>query len=158
MSREVLTGNDVGLIQKELQEAAKWRQQMGSVAGTEQIPTIEKDDYKDRLMKYIPADIIAAYLALRSFVDLVQNKAAVSTVYIVVFVTVLVVTIPWQRKVAKIRKWQQVWIGVGAFVVWAISLGEPFTAKLLGHWYEAAYGAMLLVLYTFLIPLFEAKK
>jgi hypothetical protein len=132
--------------------------QMGELAGSETIPEVKKDEYKDRLLKYIPADIIAAYLALRSLIDLIQNRAAVPTVRFVVFVIVLAITIPWQRNVAQIRKWQQVWIGLGAFVVWAISLGEPFTAEVLGTWYDPAYGAMLLVLYTFLIPLFEVEK
>jgi hypothetical protein len=156
--RQVLTKKDVGLIQHQLQEAAKLRQQMGAVAGAEPIPDIKPDEYKDRLLKYIPADIIAVYLALRSLVDLVKNRAAAPVVYFVIFGIILLVTIPWQRKVAKIRKWQQVWIGFGAFIVWAISLGEPFTANELGSWYDAAYGAMLLVLYTFLIPLFAAEK
>jgi len=158
MAREILSAKDAESIQKQLQEAAKLRQQMGQVAGTDPVPEIKKDEYKDRLLAYIPADIVAFYLALRGFVELVQHRSAAPTVYKVVFVIVLVITVPWQRKVLKIKKWQQVWIGVGAFVVWAISLGEPFTVNLLGDWYDPAYGAMLLVCYTFLLPIFEAKK
>ncbi len=96
------------------------------------------------------------YLALKGFVALLQPPAPIETIYWIVFVVVWVITIPWQIRIAKITKWRQVVIGTGAFAVWAISLGEPFTAHNIS-WYQPAYGAMLLALYTFLIPLVDAE-
>jgi len=58
-------------------------------------------------------------------------------------------------KIAKITRWRQVWVGTGVFAVWTISLGQPFSAENIS-WYQPAYGAMLLALYTFLIPLLDA--
>jgi hypothetical protein len=155
MGREIVTKNDVARIQAELQELAKMRQQLGAVASTAApVPTVTEDKYKDRLLKYIPADVIAIYLTLRGFVPVLPDTAPKKVLYWIIFVLIWLITIPWQRRVAKIGKWSQVWVGFGAFVVWAITVGDPFTHDNF-PWYYPAYGAMILALYTFLIPLFE---
>lgn len=112
------------------------------------------DDYRDRLLKYIPADVVAIYLTLTGLIKSADPKTTpVQTLGWIVFGVLLVVSIPWQRKVVKIEKWGQIAIGTGAFVVWAISLGGPFATAL--DWYRPLYASMLLALYTFLIPLLE---
>lgn len=51
----------------------------------------------------------------------------------VAFGLILVISIPWQRKVAKIVKWAQVWIGTGAFCVCGQSpWGNPLLLQLWG--------------------------
>jgi hypothetical protein len=156
MGREVISKSDVANSQKHLQELADLRQKLGAVAsGGPPVPNITEDEYKDRLLKYIPADVIAIYLSLQGFVAMLRDPAPIRALHWVVFAIILVVTIPWQRKVAKIGKWPQVLIGTGAFIVWAITVGEPFTTASLGVWYQSAYGAMILALYTFLIPLWD---
>jgi len=155
MGREIVTKNDVAKIQSELQELAKFRQQMGAVAAVAvPVPTVTEDTYKDKLLKYIPADVIAIYLALHSLVPVLPDAAPKKILYWIIFASILLITIPWQRKVAKIGKWSQVWVGFGAFIVWAITVGDPFTHENFA-WYYPAYGAMILALYTFLIPLFD---
>lgn len=155
MGREIITKNDVAKIQTELQELAKLRQQMGAVAAVPApAPTITDDKYKDKLLKLIPADVIAIYLTLHGLVPVLPDAAPKKVLYWIIFVLILLITIPWQRKVAKIGKWPQVWLGFGAFIVWAITVGDPFTHDNFA-WYYPAYGAMILALYTFLIPLVE---
>lgn len=155
MSREIITKNDVARIRAELQELAELRQKMGAVAGPPaQIAVPTEDKYKDKLLKYIPADVIAIYLTLHGFVPTLPPAAPRKTLYWIIFALILVLSIPWQRLVAKIGNWTQVWIGTGAFLVWAISVGDPFTHENF-EWYYPAYGAMILALYTFLIPVFE---
>jgi len=155
MGREIITKNDVARIQAELQELAKMRQQLGAVASAAApVPTVTEDKYKDKLLKYIPADVIAIYLTLHGFVPVLPDTAPKKVLYWIIFVLIWLITIPWQRRVAKIGKWSQVWVGFGAFVVWAITVGDPFTHDNF-PWYYPAYGAMILALYTFLIPLFD---
>lgn len=74
---------------------------------------------------------------------MLRAPAPIRALHWVVFGLILLLSVPWQRKVAKIGKWLQVWIGTGAFIVWAITVGEPFTAATLGIWYQSAYGAMI---------------
>jgi hypothetical protein len=156
MGREVISKNDVAILRERLQELAELRQKLGAVAGgAPPVPDVTEDKYQDRLLKYIPADVIAIYLTLQGFVAMLRDPAPIRALHWVVFAIILIITIPWQRKVAKIGKWAQVWVGTGAFSVWAITVGDPFTATNLGGWYQSAYGAMILALYTFLIPLWE---
>jgi hypothetical protein len=149
MGREIVTKVDVTRIGQQLTQA------MGAGAGAlAAAPGVQEDKYKDRLLKYIPADVVAVYLTLRTLVETVSQPAPTQVLYWVLFGIMLVITIPWQRRVAKIAKWDQVWVGTGAFFFWAVSLGNPFTAQGLGAWYQPVFGVMALVLYTFLIPLF----
>lgn len=153
MSRNVVTSKDVARLQA---QTVEFSVQSGMGRPAPAPFPITEDGYKDRLLKYIPADVVAAYLALKGFVALLRDPAPIATIHWILFAIVWVSTIPWQRKIAKITKWRQVWIGTGAFAVWAISLGEPFSAENIS-WYQPAYGALLLALYTFLLPLLDAE-
>jgi hypothetical protein len=157
MSRTVVTQKDVDRQLQAVRENAKAASAEGMVAAT-QTKVETPDGYKDRLLKYIPAEVVAIYLALLS----VLKAAPPATTPIVtaewfVFGIILIVTIPWQRKILKISKWQQVAIGTVAFVFWAISLGDPFDTSW-NAWYRPLYGTMAMMLYTFLIPLFEPES
>jgi hypothetical protein len=157
MGRTVVSKADVEKQAHEFLERAKATAAAGSLAAERAPAQVQAvDDYRDRLMKYIPADLVAIYLTLTGLLKMADPKRTpIQAVGWIIFGIVLAVSLPWQRKVVKISKWNQVWIGTFAFVFWAISLGEPFTTAWSG-WYQPLYGSMLLVLYTFLIPLFEA--
>ena len=146
MGRTVVTSRDV--------QAARARGIDPSVtftATSAQAP----DGYKDRLLKYIPAEIVAIYLAI---LNIVKGAAApgtpVITVEWVVFGVLLLASVPWQRKILKVTKWQQIGVGTAAFFFWALTLGDPFQTSWQG-WYQPVFGTIAMMLYTFLIPLFE---
>jgi len=155
MGRTVISKKDIESQrhrERELAAAAG-----GSLASdvTPQPPVPEPDEYRDRLIKYVPADVVAIYLTLIGLTKLLPATAPVQVLEWIFFFLILLISFPWQRKIAKISKWNQVFIGSGAFVIWAVSLGDPF-ATAWSSWYYPAYGTMAVALYTFLIPLFEA--
>jgi hypothetical protein len=154
MGRTVVTKRE---IERELQNAREGAKAPANAeaAADSAAPAVGPDDYKDRLLKYIPAEIVAIYLALLSVLKAAPpEKTPIVTVEWFVFWIILFVTVPWQRRILKITKWQQIVIGTVAFVFWAISLGDPFTTSW-KEWYQPLYGTMAMMLYTFLIPLFE---
>lgn len=154
MGRTVVTKRDI----QNAQERARAEAAEGKVASASTASQKEEDTYRDRLVKYIPADIVAIYLALTRLVKTAQpDTVPITTIEWVVFGVILALTIPWQRKVVKVKKRQQVAIGTVAFMFWAISLGDPFDISWKG-WYRPLYGTMGLMLYTFMIPLFEAES
>lgn len=73
----------------------------------------------------------------------------------VVFFALLAGTWLYLQRVERVSKLQQLLISTVAFAVWVFSLGGPFSAF---TWYSPLYGAILLPLYTFSIPIFQAKK
>jgi hypothetical protein len=113
------------------------------------------DTYKDRLLKYIPAAVVAVYLTLLNLLEGGGCSPSTTAVEWVVFGVLLIASVPWQRRILHITKWQQEAIGSAAFVFWALSLGNPFNSALPGR-YEPRFGTVLMALYTSLIPLFEA--
>ena len=155
MGRTVISKSDVAAQLERAQRAAAAGGSLASGGPGGPTPPPQPDQYRDRLIKYIPADVVAIYLALIGFAKTLPTTAPLTKVEWVVFVVILIASVPWQRKIAKIGKWSQIGIGTGAFVIWAISLGDPF-ATAWQSWYYPAYGTMAVALYTFLVPLFEA--
>ena len=102
MGREIITKDDVAKIKVNF-KTGEIPQQMGAVAAVATpAPTISEDKYKDKLLKLIPADVIAIYLTLHGLVPVLPDAAPRKILYWVIFVVILLITIPWQCKVAKI--------------------------------------------------------
>ena len=111
------------------------------------------DVYKDRLVKYIPADIVAVYVTLSGIVRAAGDQVAQATLQWGVFGVILILTPFYLRRVTSIRgaktPIKQIVVSTLAFIVWAIALpGGPFS---LFSWFRPVYGALLIPLYTFIV-------
>ncbi|MCP4351752.1 MAG: hypothetical protein GY795_40325 [Desulfobacterales bacterium] len=111
----------------------------------------QPDKYTDRLLKYIPSEIIALYLSLDSIIRSSQKIGVV--IYWGVFIAGIVMTYLYLYRVAKVHKQKQLLISVASFCVWVFALGGPFVHL---SWYDPVYGGLLLPIFTFLIPIIEA--
>src|SRR5215470_8471890 len=125
-------------------------------AGTAQ----QIDTFSDRLIKYIPADIVSAWVAAKGLVE----SSAISSKQVVLWVCFgvgVVLTALWTLKQTampgKKPAVTQTIIVTGAFIVWTIALGEPFST-LLGSTEQALYGSLLLIFYTLLVGLIVPKE
>ena len=109
------------------------------------------DGYQDRVIKYIPADINAAWLALTGIVKSVTTIPQ-STVLWVLFSLLLILTPIWIWKQTSEAKKPlavtQILVSTGAFFVWVFALGDPFTSL---SFYQPVYGSILLILYTLIV-------
>ena len=119
------------------------------------------DDYSSRVAKYIPGEVVGAYLAILKILESVGPQAPGSSavVYVgwVVFGICLLIGVPgYLRLVAKPGEpWRyQAGISMGAFAVWAYALGGPFQ---LAGLYIPWIGSILLIVYTLLAGLFQPK-
>jgi hypothetical protein len=117
---------------------------------------VAPDNYSDRLMKYIPADVIAFYLSLDGIVLVADTTQAgappIPTLRWAVFVGVTLIMPVYLRRVANIEKRLQIVICTAAFVVWALTLPGTFFP-----WGHQVYPALLLPVFTFLIPLVRVE-
>jgi hypothetical protein len=149
MGREVITETDV-------KEAKLRKAAAGALAAKEEgIPTA--DDYKDRLMKYIPAEVVSLYLFLAGLLRTVNEQDLRAHLEWGVFIISLLMTPLFLRIAQKVKKRHQLGISTASFVIWVLALGGPFT-QLPYPWYHPIYGALLLPIFTFTIPMWEAKK
>lgn len=143
MSREVVSRVDALRL-----TAAKADRLGGTLPPAE---TIKPDDYVDRLAKYIPPDVIAAFITIESAIGAAKDPPG--ALAWIVFAVILIATPFYLWKFGNVRKPLQLAISTIAFVVWAFAYpGLPFSSL---HIESSIYGAVALGLFSFLVPLVE---
>jgi hypothetical protein len=84
------------------------------------------DGYKERLLKYIPAEVITLYMALSGTVGAATGASTQRIAQWVIFAAALLATPFYQYRILKVTKRTQLLIATGAFFVWSFALGGPF--------------------------------
>jgi hypothetical protein len=121
-----------------------------TLGAREAAPKVRPDQYTDRLIKYIPPDVIVGYTAMEGMVGSWKAPTNRSLWAWLVFGTILIATPVYLYKLGNVRKPLQVTISTVAFVVWALAYpAPPFRDATSGP-----IATLILALYTFLIPLF----
>lgn len=116
------------------------------------------DNYFDKLLKNIPADIVAAWMLVSS---LISSATGVNTSMIlwIAFGVGVILTALWTLKQTAVPGAKpaitQTLIATGAFVVWVFAMGGPFA---LLTFYQPLYGSLLLILYTLVVPLVNPSE
>jgi hypothetical protein len=115
------------------------------------------DTYFDKVVKYIPADIVGAWVAVTG---LVSSAGGIDrqTVLWVAFGIGLILTAWWTLKQTALPgrppAITQAIISTSAFAVWVFALGGPFQ-HVPG---QPLYGSLLLILYTLVVALIDPKE
>jgi hypothetical protein len=151
MGRQVITSQDV-------QDAITAKAASGALAAGSPAPAPPPDEYSDRLIKYIPGEIVSVYLFVNGVLVTAGGQIppkTMSWLRWLVFAFLFVLTPVYLSRVQDVKKKQQWAIVMISFVIWVFTLGGPFAQF---SWYHPVYGAVLLPLYTFLIAIVEAKK
>lgn len=107
---------------------------------------LEHDNYYKRLLKLIPSEIIAFYLAMDAIVCNMKNKHIMLWI---VFLVSLIGAWVYIIKATNVKKKIQQIITLISFIIWVYVIGGPFQ---LLTWYDATYGKLLVTIYTFFIP------
>jgi len=115
----------------------------------------EIDTFFDRVVKYIPAEIVSAWVAAKGLVESTTIPSKQMVLWIC-FVVGLALTALYSLKVTAVPgqqpAYRQTTIATIAFLVWVLALGEPF-ATLLGKTQQSLYGSLLLIAYTLIVAL-----
>ncbi len=121
-------------------------------------PIPRPDNYIEQVLKYIPSEIVAAYLFLDGILR--SSDKVTGLFFWAVFLFLLLVTpfYIWavtsekaeETGVIKKPAWDQIIVSFFSFAVWVFAIGGPFTYL---SWYDPVYGSTLLVLFTFLPPI-----
>lgn len=107
------------------------------------------DGYNDRVLKYIPAEVVTLYLSIDGLVRAKQHLPVLSWG---LFAFGLLATVLHLRFSAGVTKPLQLVVSAVAFCVWAVTIGSP-SAYIPG--YDAIYGAIALPIFTFLAGLIK---
>lgn len=116
------------------------------------------DSYFEKLVRYIPADILAAYVAISGITEsnnpplwLTWGVFGVLLALTPLYVC-LVKTQPAGFVSSKFFHWVTACI---AFTAWVFALGGPFAATF--SWHEPYLGSVVLILTTLIIPVLEGQ-
>jgi hypothetical protein len=109
------------------------------------------DTYSERLVKYIPTEVIALYLTLLGILSTSPHRDSKQLGWII-FGFCLSGTPLYLWKITQVRKVSQLVLSTSGFCIWAFSLGSPFS---LYGWYDPLYPALVLPAYTFLVPMLD---
>jgi hypothetical protein len=116
----------------------------------------EGDTYFDKVLKYIPADVVGARVAVTGLVSSAPGVPQQQILW-VAFAAGLVLTAWWTTKQTSApgrpTPVAQVVISTGAFAVWVFALGGPFE-HVPG---QKLYGSLLLILYTLVVARITPK-
>jgi uncharacterized membrane protein YccC len=124
--------------------------QKGKSAGTgpdiAMPPDTGYDNYYSRLVKLIPAEVIAFYLALDALVAALPEQQIMLWV---AFGITLIGAWFYLGRVANVTSLVQRLLSIVALVIWVYVTGGPFAGL---PWYNIAYGKVVLVVFTFFVP------
>lgn len=124
-------------------------------------PDSRTGSYFEKLIKYIPGELVAGYLALDGILreELMGDPVSI-WLYWGIFAAILILT-PFYVKFRPSQQAQEESIrfhccaATVAFAVWVFALGGPFAVT----WpdiYRPVYGSLLLIITTLAIPVIEA--
>jgi hypothetical protein len=104
-------------------------------------------DYKDKLLKLIPSEIVAAYMILQGIIP--EDSSRIGTLVVGIALTIL--TPVYLNRIHNVKRTVQLVLTTISFIVWLYTLGGPFRA-----WgiYQAWIGSVILIIWTLIIPLF----
>ncbi|MBH8553064.1 hypothetical protein I8751_11940 [Nostocaceae cyanobacterium CENA357] len=155
MKREIITRRDIEKQIRDIETAQPYLEDStDSNTARNLIP--KQDDYQSKLLKYIPTEVVALYITLDGIVKAAFNPQLSQEYWLwlwIIFAILLISTPLYLWRVTKVRKKKQLVISTVALVVWVFALGGAFVAF---RWYKPFYGAIILPLYTFFIPILEA--
>ena len=107
------------------------------------------DGYNDRVLTYIPAEVVTLYLSVDGLVRAKPHSPVLSWG---LFAFGLLATVLYLKFSAGVTKPLQLVVSAVAFCVWAIAIGSP-SSHIPG--YDAIYGAIALPIFTFLAGLIK---
>lgn len=105
------------------------------------------DGYGDRLLKLIPAEVIALYMAMDGVITDNNDHSTQMTLFVLgigMFATWF-----YLKVFLKVDNHPQIIISVVAFAIWAINIGHGFQVEEI---IKPSYAALALLVFTFFAP------
>ena len=115
------------------------------------------DSYFEKLVKYIPADILAAYVAITGITASVNPPLWLGWGVFGVLLVLTPLYICYVKTTPKGILSSKIFHGVAAclaFSAWVFAMGGPFT---MFAWYQPYLGSVVLILTTLIIPVLEGQ-
>ena len=119
------------------------------------------DDYLSRVLKHIPSEIVMAYVAIDGILRTSYDpniRSERQTLQMLLWITLGILTVItplWLLRVMGVRRPSQLFISTLSIPVWLFALGGPFEFF---RWYRPALGAVVLPIYTLVVPIISRSR
>jgi hypothetical protein len=120
------------------------------------------DGYWDRVIKNIPADVVAGWTAILGLFGVAPGMVgdtSTTNILWIMWTILTVITFFWtfrQTKAPGLQPaWTQIFISTFAFVVWALALGVPFNTL---SFYDSRLAAAILIIFTLVVGAIQPKE
>jgi hypothetical protein len=110
--------------------------------------------YSDRLIKFIPAEVLAGYISAGNYTTSFRSYTSKVT-FLIILILLCLTAIPiYYRSIAPKggTLLKHIAISELAFIAWAYAIGGPIAEV---GWHHPAIGGLLMVAFTFLTPLIK---
>ncbi|MGD0726664.1 MAG: hypothetical protein ABSB63_14025 [Spirochaetia bacterium] len=125
----------------------------GDAKRLEKAPTAPtKDTYFDRLYKYVPMEIIGAYLVIEGSLKQLLKDMPLLIGLLVLFVLGILSTWLYARRALNVIRGKQLAMSAFAFVVWVFATGgwfETFT------WWAPGWGTIAVVAFAVMVAILK---
>lgn len=143
MSRRIITQNFIN-------NDPVYKQNLLTGVGT--VPELDK--YFDRLLKYVPAEAVGLWLTAKKII-VNGNNIPVQKLLWIFFTIGIIFTFFWTFKLTQKPghkpAWVQIFISIGAFAVWVLATGAPFSMN-------SVYSSLILLVCVAGIAFFEPRN
>ncbi len=115
------------------------------------VPT--EDDYLTKVVKYVPVEILAAYLLMAGVIDSNVTNAHDHAIWLgSLLAGILLLTIPYDLQVLKIARWSQIAMSLVGLAVYVFALGGWFATT---SWYHQWYASIVVPVFALLIGILK---
>lgn len=134
--------------------------------GTTQAIQVQADGYFDKVIKYIPADIVAGWTTLLGLTGGVGAAASgiggiPPLIFVLLLIAFVALTAWWTyRQTTDFKAGPartQIVVSTIAFLVWAFALGRPFD-QLIPSLYNPQVAAGILIIYTLAVGRIDPRQ
>jgi hypothetical protein len=120
-------------------------------AGGVKVPTA--DDYLTKLLKYVPVEVLGAYLFIEGLVTTnVDDPKQLQTWLFWILVITMVLSAVYARTVLSVVRTSQIAMGAVGIAVYVFATGGWFATT---AWYESWFSGIALVLFGFLVAVIK---
>jgi hypothetical protein len=111
------------------------------------------DDYLTKLLKYVPIEVLGAYLFMAGVIDSSVTNIHDQAIWLgSLLIGILVLTILYVRVVLKIVRATQIAMSVVGLAVCVFALGGWFATT---TWYHQWYASIVVALFAFVVAIFK---
>ncbi|NOT50236.1 MAG: hypothetical protein HOP10_03055 [Chitinophagaceae bacterium] len=107
------------------------------------------DEYKDKLIKLIPTEIVTAYVTIVGLISGTTTGNKTDLLWFVIAVLTIVTPL-YLKFVSKVKLLSQIIFTMVAFLLWVLATGSPIPT--IFDFQSTFIGSILLILYTLFIP------